>query len=112
MKLINTMYRNCDCCGMLCDDYGIVGKKIYCFDCLEKMERSAQMNLKKIGAYCKTFREELGLYQFHVAIDTGYSKESVSSFENGRNNNATILLWYIRKGLDINKLIEELEMDE
>lgn len=56
-------------------------------------------DLKSIGKRCKEYRQKLGFYQSHVAKDTGYSKENVSSFENGRNDNVRIFLWYIEMGL-------------
>lgn len=71
------------------------------------------MNGKKhgMGALCRRFREEqLGLTQGEIATLTGYGKENISAFENGRNNNARILLVYIGLGLltfyDVSELIE------
>lgn len=66
---------------------------------------------KNIGEYCKCFRiNELNLTQFDVAKQLGYSKENISSFENGRNDNVVIFLWYVNKGLfnhiDINLMGE------
>ena len=60
--------------------------------------------ITEIGLICKSYRESIGAYQFEVAQDTGYSSLNVSSFENGRNNNMLLLLWYIKKGLPINEL--------
>ena len=57
------------------------------------------MDLKTIGTNCKAFREKIGYLQSDVAKQTGYSKENVSAFENGRNNNATIYNWYVQMGL-------------
>lgn len=57
------------------------------------------MTLKEIGKRCKEHRERLGKYQYDVANDTGYSKENVSAFETGRNNNAVILSWYAERGV-------------
>lgn len=55
---------------------------------------------KKIGEYCRNFRNnELKLTQFDVSKQIGYSKENISSFENGRNDNVVIFLWYVNKGL-------------
>lgn len=59
------------------------------------------MTLKEIGKRCKEHREQLGKCQFDVAFETGYSKENVSAFECGRNNNAIIFKWYIEHGLQI-----------
>lgn len=57
-----------------------------------------------IGGVCKAFRMSLGVTQTDVAKDLGYSLENVSSFENGRNDNYRILLWYMSKGLTYEKL--------
>lgn len=59
------------------------------------------MDTIEIGQRCKEFRESLGVLQSDVAAETGYSKENVSAFETGRNNNARILLWYIEKGMEV-----------
>ena len=56
-------------------------------------------DLKTIGQRCKEYREKLGLYQSHVAEQTGYSKENVSAFETGRNDNVRIFMWYVEMGL-------------
>lgn len=56
-------------------------------------------NTKEIGQRCKKFRERLGYYQSDVANQTGYSKENISAFENGRNDNVRIFLWYVEMGL-------------
>lgn len=57
------------------------------------------ISLQELGRRCKTFRNELGLLQSDVARETGYSVENISSFETGRNDNARILLWYVKHGL-------------
>lgn len=59
------------------------------------------MNLVDLGKKCKEFRISIGLLQSHVAYDTGYSVENVSKFENGKNNNLIIFLWYVDRGLNI-----------
>ena len=64
--------------------------------------------LKELGRRCKRFREDLGLLQSDVARDTGYSTETVSSFECGRNNNAMIFAWYVDHGLGGDQNGEEL----
>lgn len=56
-------------------------------------------DLQSIGKRCKEFREKLGYYQSHVAEQTGYSKENVSAFETGRNDNVRIFMWYVEMGL-------------
>lgn len=66
------------------------------------------MDLIKLGAKCRDLRESLGYIQSDVAEEVGYSKENISAFETGRNNNATILLWYVEHGLKC----EGVESDE
>lgn len=56
-------------------------------------------NLKLIGCECKRLRRSLNITQQMVADETGYTSKSISAFENGRVNNALILLWYIKHGL-------------
>ena len=48
----------------------------------------------------KKFRQSLGYKQIDVANELGYSLENISKFENGKNNNLKIYLWYIEKGFD------------
>ena len=55
--------------------------------------------LKIIGMLCKYTRLEQGLSQEEVAQELGCSNQNISMFENGRNNNAIVLLWYILHGL-------------
>lgn len=60
---------------------------------------------KEIGQMCKAFRQSMEVKQSDVAKDTGYSLESISSFENGRTNNMQIFVWYVLHGFtfkDIN----------
>ena len=59
------------------------------------------MNLVDLGKQCKDFRLEIGLLQSDVAAETGYSVENVSKFENGKNNNLKIFLWYVSKGITL-----------
>lgn len=60
--------------------------------------------LEILGSKCKLFREKLGLYQYDVASDVNCSKENVSSFECGRNNNALIYDWYVQRGLYLSEI--------
>lgn len=57
------------------------------------------MDLRTLGRICQQYREQLGYFQHDVAEEVGCSKENVSAFECGRNNNAIIFLWYVRNGL-------------
>ena len=61
-------------------------------------------DLKRFGGKCKHFRRSKHIYQNRVASETGYSNKSISAFENGRVNNAIILLWYVNNGMDIKEL--------
>lgn len=69
--------------------------------------------LKVIGKYCKEYRQRLELKQVDVSKATGYSLENVAAFEQGRNDNVRIFMWYVNKGLDLDRLCyilrEELE---
>lgn len=56
--------------------------------------------LKEIGQKCKEFRVKIGFTQRDIARDLCYTSENISAFENGRNDNAIILLWYIKNGMD------------
>lgn len=62
------------------------------------------IDLKVLGARCKEFRVNKGYYQYHVAMDTGYTVENISAFETGRNDNSRILLWYILHGMTIDDI--------
>lgn len=60
---------------------------------------------KEIGQMCKAYRQSINKKQIDVSKDTGYSIESISTFENGRTNNMQIFVWYILHGFtfkDIN----------
>lgn len=56
---------------------------------------------KELGFACQSFRYLINETQNRIAEETGYSVESISAFENGRNNNAAILLWYFCHGLSV-----------
>lgn len=58
------------------------------------------ISLTEIGRRCQEYRVERGYYQYDIAADTGYSVENISAFENGRNDNARILLWYFEHGME------------
>lgn len=64
------------------------------------------LSLHEVGKRCKKFRIERDYYQMDVAIETGYSVENISAFENGRNDNARILLWYFAHGMKYDYLVE------
>lgn len=55
--------------------------------------------LASLGEYCRMTRKNKGLTQDDVAQDTGFTQQNISAFERGENNNAMLLLWYIKYGL-------------
>ena len=57
------------------------------------------MMLKIIGKNCQDFRVNIGKIQSDVSRETNYSIENISAFENGRNDNCRILMWYILNGM-------------
>ena len=70
----------------------------------------AEVTQKIIGSICKEFRrKKLGITQKEVAKENGYSVENVSSFENGRTNNALLFVWYFLNGLDIDFFFDALD---
>ena len=64
---------------------------------------------KNFGELCAEFRKDiLHITQEQVAEELDYSQENISAFENGRNANANILFWYLKKGLLNHYSIDEL----
>lgn len=56
--------------------------------------------LKRIGFECMLLRMKLHWTQREVAEDLHCSPSSISRFESGNNDSATILMWYMRHGLE------------
>lgn len=54
-----------------------------------------------LGEVCKNYRKKVGKKLSDVAFDTGYSIANISKFENDKNYNYLILLWYVENGLDL-----------
>lgn len=54
-----------------------------------------------IGRKCANFRRSIGYSQQKVADELGYSRTNISMFENGKNYNMNILLWYLKRGLEL-----------
>ena len=54
-----------------------------------------------IGRKCANFRRSIGYSQQRVADELGYNRTNISMFENGKNYNMTILLWYLKRGLEL-----------
>lgn len=62
-----------------------------------------------VSLNCQNFRKSKTNYsQPMVAKELGFSVENISSFENSRNDNYYILLWYLSKGMTITELFEGL----
>lgn len=61
----------------------------------------------EIGARCRDYRVRVGKLQSDVAAGTGYGVPNISAFENGRNCNYRILLWYLRDGMTVRELLGE-----
>lgn len=54
-----------------------------------------------LGKICKSHRKKINKTLSDVAYDTGYSIANISKFENNKNYNYLILLWYVENGLDL-----------
>lgn len=66
------------------------------------------MNLKLIGKKCQEFRLSLGYTQEDVGNCIGYSRETISMFENGKNDNLIIFLWYITMGMSVSTILSDM----
>lgn len=64
--------------------------------------------LQIIGRACQEHRRRLFKRQDEVGAEIGYSPQTISQFENGRNNNLYIYSWYLVNGLNTDKLIKDL----
>lgn len=63
-------------------------------------------DLKKIGQICAKVRREKGYTQLKASFDVGYAPENISSFENGRNDNMRIFLWYLENCVTEHNIVE------
>ncbi len=54
-----------------------------------------------VASSCRRWRLTNDYQLNQVAREVGLSPATVHQFEHGRNNNASILLWYIAHGFDI-----------
>lgn len=64
---------------------------------------------KVCGKLCREFRQDvLKMTQEDVAKELDYSQENISAFENDRNSNSIIFMWYVKKGLLNYYSIDEL----
>ena len=64
------------------------------------------IDLVRLGLTCKEFRKSLGVPQTVVANETNYTNQSISYFEQGKNDSFSILAWYLQNGLTIDDLIK------
>ena len=63
------------------------------------------IKLDTVGSKCQNFRTtQLRMRQIDVAEKIGCSRENIAAFEQGRNYNMHILLWYMSQGLSIDEL--------
>lgn len=67
-------------------------------------------NIAPLAIYGGIMRKKAKVKQSQVARELGYSLENISAFENGRNNNAEILLYYIKKGWIEYEFIRDMEI--
>lgn len=67
------------------------------------------IDLKAIGSICGRSRRIAEETQLDVSKLTGYSQENICSFENGRTNNAALLLFYMKRYKDTDSMIYFLE---
>lgn len=63
------------------------------------MDKEKFKRQRDLGFKCKMFRLYNGITQQQVAIETNYSKETVSKFENGYIHNPVVYQWYKDNGL-------------
>lgn len=61
--------------------------------------------LKEIGLVCAQLRRKKNISQVKVALELNYSVENISSFENGRNDNVRIFLWYMNNCITYDDLV-------
>lgn len=64
---------------------------------------------KVCGDMCRKFRQDvLKITQEDVAKELGYSQENISAFENNRNSNNIIFMWYVKNGILKHYSLDEL----
>lgn len=56
-----------------------------------------------LGNLCKRWRIMNNYELSVVASDTGYTAENIIKFEQGKNNNLKIFLWYLEHGFDVKR---------
>lgn len=59
-----------------------------------------------VGNRCRQYRKKVLRTELkEVAKELGYSKENISAFENGRNDNCLIMLWYLSRGMTVDQIL-------
>ena len=66
--------------------------------------------MDKVSINCQDFRIAQGVTQGDVAREVQCSIENVSAFENSRNDNYIILLWYLNHGMSISELLKGVDL--
>lgn len=62
-------------------------------------ENVIREQLKEIGSFCKSCREDKGIKQRELAKPIGYSPALIQKFEKGEINSAIILYQYVKRGI-------------
>lgn len=69
------------------------------------MRSDKEKRLKVISTMCKNLRLKYGIDRKQMSIISGYSISNIQHFEDGCNNNALILLDYM-KMLDVEEILD------
>lgn len=69
------------------------------------MENYREKKLKFVSKICRRAREKYNINRKKMAIICGYSVSNIQHFEDGVNNNALILLDYM-KMLDVEEILD------
>lgn len=77
---------------------------------MEKTHIASYDTLRTVGKNCQNFRKRLGYTQADVEKDLHYCRSAVSSFERGKNDSTTFLLWYVKHGMTAKEIIEGCEL--
>lgn len=56
--------------------------------------------IESIGRSCRIWRNTMGYSIAQVIKETGYTASTITLFEQGKNNNAVLFLWYIARGFN------------
>ena len=64
-----------------------------------------QYDLKEITKTLKAYRKRATVTQVEVAVDTGYSVEQISTFENGRVRSLFLFMYYCRNFLSDEEIL-------